>query len=241
MLVRKLAEAEDRQGKAFDLIVLAGYMKLVTQPLLDAYRDKIINVHPADLSVLNVVMSGNASTADVEVMKFLASQSHSGLAYEFDPLGSGSEVVNVSRKYVGDNAVLDAINDGVYETRSTVILVDEGEDHGESLVTGPRVAVDRRHYDNDRAMMGSEDYKISMAELHQERQKYASDHPALTHALRLIANGIISIGESKQHFNEWRGIYLRNTNVTEADKKNILLPYQGIDMPGIVSVKEERY
>lgn len=30
-----------------DLICLAGYMKIITNVLLDAYKDKIINIHPA--------------------------------------------------------------------------------------------------------------------------------------------------------------------------------------------------
>ena len=34
-----------------DLIALAGYMSIVTQPLLDTFNGRIINVHPADLSV----------------------------------------------------------------------------------------------------------------------------------------------------------------------------------------------
>ncbi|MEW6086793.1 MAG: formyltransferase family protein [bacterium] len=34
-----------------DLIALAGYMSIVTKPLLDKYNGKIINVHPADLSI----------------------------------------------------------------------------------------------------------------------------------------------------------------------------------------------
>lgn len=34
-----------------DLIALAGYMSIVTHPLLDAFNGRIINVHPADLSV----------------------------------------------------------------------------------------------------------------------------------------------------------------------------------------------
>ncbi|MFH1288530.1 MAG: formyltransferase family protein [bacterium] len=34
-----------------DLIALAGYMSIVTQPLLDAFDGRIINVHPADLSI----------------------------------------------------------------------------------------------------------------------------------------------------------------------------------------------
>lgn len=34
-----------------DLIALAGYMSIITQPLLDVFDGKIINVHPADLSI----------------------------------------------------------------------------------------------------------------------------------------------------------------------------------------------
>ncbi len=34
-----------------DLIALAGYMSIVTQPLLEAYPGRILNVHPADLSI----------------------------------------------------------------------------------------------------------------------------------------------------------------------------------------------
>jgi folate-dependent phosphoribosylglycinamide formyltransferase PurN len=34
-----------------DLIALAGYMSIVTDPLLNRYKDKIINVHPADLAI----------------------------------------------------------------------------------------------------------------------------------------------------------------------------------------------
>lgn len=34
-----------------DLIALAGYMSIVTQPLLDMFSGRIINIHPADLSI----------------------------------------------------------------------------------------------------------------------------------------------------------------------------------------------
>jgi len=34
-----------------DVIALAGYMSIITKPLLDRYRGRIVNVHPADLSV----------------------------------------------------------------------------------------------------------------------------------------------------------------------------------------------
>jgi folate-dependent phosphoribosylglycinamide formyltransferase PurN len=35
-----------------DIIALAGYMSITTKPLLDAYPGRIINVHPADLSIM---------------------------------------------------------------------------------------------------------------------------------------------------------------------------------------------
>lgn len=34
-----------------DLIALCGYMSIVTRPLIERYSDRIVNVHPADLSV----------------------------------------------------------------------------------------------------------------------------------------------------------------------------------------------
>jgi folate-dependent phosphoribosylglycinamide formyltransferase PurN len=52
MIVDNLKRFEDEKGYSIDLIVLGGYMRLVEEPLLEAYPDKIINVHPADLNVL---------------------------------------------------------------------------------------------------------------------------------------------------------------------------------------------
>lgn len=35
-----------------DVIALAGYMSITTKPLLEAYNGRVINVHPADLSIM---------------------------------------------------------------------------------------------------------------------------------------------------------------------------------------------
>ncbi|MCD6479915.1 formyl transferase [Candidatus Bathyarchaeota archaeon] len=35
-----------------DVIALAGYMSIITKPLLDRYPGRIVNVHPADLSIM---------------------------------------------------------------------------------------------------------------------------------------------------------------------------------------------
>jgi len=45
--------AVERLGPyALDALVLAGYMSVVTRPLLEAFPGRIVNVHPADLRVL---------------------------------------------------------------------------------------------------------------------------------------------------------------------------------------------
>ena len=46
---KKVISAIDKYK--IDLIALAGYMSITTKPLLDLYNGRIINVHPADLTV----------------------------------------------------------------------------------------------------------------------------------------------------------------------------------------------
>ena len=64
-----------------DVIVLAGYMSIVTQPLLDAYPGRIINVHPADLRIKEEGMrkfTGDHAVRDAILAgeKFLRSSTH---------------------------------------------------------------------------------------------------------------------------------------------------------------------
>lgn len=51
--LRLLLEASKRYGFSIDLIFLAGYMRLVHFPLLHHFQNKIINIHPADLTKLD--------------------------------------------------------------------------------------------------------------------------------------------------------------------------------------------
>ncbi|MFW6231011.1 MAG: formyltransferase family protein [Nanoarchaeota archaeon] len=53
MILEHLTMFELSAGKSIDLLVLGGFMLFVTDPLLSAYQDKIITVHPADLSKLD--------------------------------------------------------------------------------------------------------------------------------------------------------------------------------------------
>lgn len=47
----EVIDALDRLNISIDIIFLAGYMRIVTSTLLNRFPNKILNVHPADLSV----------------------------------------------------------------------------------------------------------------------------------------------------------------------------------------------
>jgi folate-dependent phosphoribosylglycinamide formyltransferase PurN len=163
-----LKDYSHRNQKGIDLIVLGGYMRLIMDPLLSEYKDKIINVHPADLTIKN----------------------------------------GIDRNYIGEDAVYDAIVSGMTKTRSSVILVDKGEDHGEILTMGPYV-----HVWNE-IRFGTEAERNETireyADAHQTLQKVRSDWPALVGALKMISDNRIGIGIEKHFDNEWRQIFIDN-------------------------------
>jgi len=120
------------------------------------------------------------------------------------------------RPFVGDDAVYLAIKSGQYKTRSSVIIVDSQEDHGEILVHGPELEVDREIVDSY-SFAGLEDKLRAYCRDHQNRQKGVSDWPALTTALQLIAQGRMALGTENQYYGEWRAVYV--------DGK--MMPYEG--------------
>jgi folate-dependent phosphoribosylglycinamide formyltransferase PurN len=182
-ILEGLIDVEEQLGKSIDLIVLGGYMKIIREPLLSAYRDKIINVHPADLAIMDYYI-GKAKVDIIDV------KLHGN---------KGKEPVSAIRRYIGEDAVYDAIKAGETETKSSIIIVDKGTDHGEILTQGPSLEVSK-----DFHKMLLRNY----ADKHQSKQKEISDWPALTTALELIANGRLALGTEKRYFNEWRRVYV---------------------------------
>ena len=41
------------RGFQADVIMLSGFMRIITEPLLSEYKNRILNVHPADLTILD--------------------------------------------------------------------------------------------------------------------------------------------------------------------------------------------
>ena len=167
---------EEQVGYKIDLIVLGGYNRIITDPLLKAYQDKIINVHPADLTLLD--------------------EDH-------------------RRRFIGLNAVYDALSYQITHpqasqqpsTLSSIILVDEGEDHGEILARGKSVEMVQDFTANNLDLEKLREY----ADIHQRIQKPQSDWPALTTVLLTIMHGKLGISEQKMHHNDWRMIYMGDT------------------------------
>ena len=105
-------------------------MHLLSPVWLNAYPNKILNIHPADLT---------------------------------------------TRKYIGANAVFDALQNGETKTRSTAILINEEVDGGPIIALGPWVLYE-------------EGYPVTKekAARHQEKQKRLSDWPVTIQALETI-------------------------------------------------------
>ncbi len=92
------------------------------------------------------------------------------------------------RKYIGENAVYDALAAGESKTRSLIILVDAATDAGAVLVSGPWVDYS-----------GRSPITQADADAHQSKQKEKSDWPALRFALRSIAHGKFALHQKKFH------------------------------------------
>jgi folate-dependent phosphoribosylglycinamide formyltransferase PurN len=135
--------------KAFDVdvIALGGYMSYLT-------LDRCINVHPADLSILDS---------------------------------------NGKRKYVGDNAVVDAIAAGEELLRSSTIWTDRGVDTGPLLMVSDSVRV---HLPEPLEFLVSDREKLlRVAEEHQNRLKEVGDWKILPTTIEMIARGRFSLDE----------------------------------------------
>ncbi len=170
-LLDKVEAFEKAQKHPFDLAILAGYMRLFKDPLLQRFTNRAINVHPAVLSVLK---------EDGE------------------------------RRYVGANAVYDALKAGERRTRSSIILVAPKIDAGEILVSGPWLAY-----------KGLEEITPEEADKHQDEQKRVSDWPALRFALRAIAKGEFGLHKKKTHPDGNRVVVYQGQE----------MPYQGVELP----------
>lgn len=107
-----------------------------------------------------------------------------------------------TRKYIGENAVYDALAAGEERTRSSIILLDPETDAGAVLVSGPWVEYRGGPVTQDKA------------DKHQKKQKAASDWPSMRFALKSISRGEFGLHREKFH-----------------SDGNPVVVYRGIEMP----------
>lgn len=138
--------------KAFDIdvIALGGYMSYLT-------LDRCINVHPADLSIL-------------------------------DSKGR--------RKYVGDNAVVDAILAGEKLLRSSVIWTDRGMDTGPLLMVSEPVKIELP--EPLETLAADKEKLLKVAEEHQQKLKEKGDWVIFPETLEMIARGRFALDEKNR-------------------------------------------
>jgi folate-dependent phosphoribosylglycinamide formyltransferase PurN len=133
-----------------DVIALGGYMSYLT-------LHRCINVHPADLSILNA---------------------------------------KGKRKYVGDNAVVDAIIAGEKLLRSSTIWTDRGLDTGPLLMVSDPVKVQLP--EPLESLVADRDKLLRVAEEHQNKLKEIGDWKVFPITIEMIARGRFALDEEER-------------------------------------------
>jgi folate-dependent phosphoribosylglycinamide formyltransferase PurN len=103
-----------------------------------------------------------------------------------------------TRRYVGDQAVRDAIAAGETELRSSTLWTDRGVDTGPLLVVSEPVAV---HLPDDLEILRADPGRLAqVADQHQERLKEAGDWKIFPLTVEMIARGRFALDEENRVF-----------------------------------------
>lgn len=187
----KFYEMLSREIEPFDpdLICLSGYMHIVSDPLLTEYKHRILNVHPAELTIMAVNMVGSDITR-LNEMRLDAAHAPPDLVRAFiDSCRKSKPSYTLARKFTGDNAVYDAIVAGEPATRSTVHILTKEVDGGPIIVQSRAFPVSEEL--RERVRKEGPDSKARKD--FQEMMKKEGDGPAYLEALRIISQGRLSI------------------------------------------------
>ncbi len=99
-----------------------------------------------------------------------------------------------SRKYVGDNAVRDAILAGETQVRSSTLWTDEGVDSGPLLMVSEPLNV--RLPGPVEALMKDKERLLQVVDAHQEKLKEVGDWKIFPSTIEMIAEGRFSLDEN---------------------------------------------
>ena len=101
---------------------------------------------------------------------------------------------NGERRYVGDNAVFDAINAGETTLRSSTLWTDQGVDTGPLLMVSDPLQVELP--DSLDSLVRDKEKLIQAAGAHQDRLKEVGDWKVFPQTIEMIARGRFALDES---------------------------------------------
>ena len=108
------------------------------------------------------------------------------------------------RKYVGDQAVLDAIAAGETELRSSTLWTDQGVDTGPLLMVSEPIEVDLP--ESFESLLKDKERLIQVAENHQQRLKEVGDWKIFPRTVDMVARGRFALDEVNQVYVDGRPV-----------------------------------
>lgn len=192
IVAQKLKDYAKEHDFNIDMVFLAGYMRIVRAPLLEAFSDKMINIHPADLSVIDHKGKRLYDGDNAVVKAIIAGEpaTYSSAHLVTPELDGGEMIVRSKPLEVNTkNTALELIVD------LTSFEIKHGRDINQTLLGF------KPQYPS------SYNTLIDFADQHQSKQKECCDWPAFTLAARMISEGRIAISE-KRNKHGLRDVYV---------------------------------
>jgi phosphoribosylglycinamide formyltransferase-1 len=182
----KVAEMEP------DVVGLSGFLgkySIIGDPLLAAYRNRILNVHPADLAVV-AKSEGRQPWRPLDIGRNVIRE----IRLYLNNVLYGKSDRDFRRLYTGDDAVTMAVLFGEDDVCSTIHSVTEELDGGPILVQSKRLPVETEYVEK---MLGRNAIGKVVEYAHelQGRMKSECDGPAFCKALELLAAGRMGIDD----------------------------------------------
>ncbi|MFH1586345.1 MAG: phosphoribosylglycinamide formyltransferase [Candidatus Diapherotrites archaeon] len=109
---------EELDGANVDLVLLIGYMKIVGKELCEAYRNKIMNIHP---SLLPKYSGGMDTNVHEEVLKNQDEETGCTLHFVTEEVDEGPIIMQQEVK-VEENDTVDSLKDKVQKAEQELII-----------------------------------------------------------------------------------------------------------------------
>ncbi|MEA3514108.1 MAG: formyltransferase family protein [Nanoarchaeota archaeon] len=192
IVAQKLNDYAKDNDFNIDMVFLAGYMRIVRAPLLEAFPDKMINIHPADLSVID---------------------DQGKRLYDGDNAVVKAIIAGEPATYSSAHLVTPDLDEGEMIVRSKPLEVETKGATLQSTVDLTLFEINSGcNIDNILFMFknmypSSYNELIDFADQHQSKQKEYCDWPAFTLAAKMISEGRIAISE-KRNESKLRDVYV---------------------------------